>query len=179
MPATDPPLTRAQAESLAQTLMRRHGVTARGWRFEWSRAKRRLGEARIRQTRDRKTGRTRTVKAIRLSRYLVEHNGEAAVRDVILHEIAHALAGLEHGHDAVWRAMCEKVGAKPERLADESIRVVQGEYAVVCTLCHRELARRHRRSNPSKLANAYCRTCGPKSTGKLKIINAQDAAPTP
>lgn len=175
MAADEQYLTPAEAEQLALALMREHGVTAKGWRFAWSRGKRRLGETSIRKTRDRTHGRVQKIKAIRLSKYLVERNPEPVVRDVILHEIAHALAGLEHGHDAVWKAMCKKVGAKPQRLADESVEVVQGAYALICTSCNRELARRHRRSSPERLANRYCRDCGPKALGKLKVVMADDA----
>ena len=45
-----------------------------------------------------------------------EHDPDE-VRDTILHEIAHALVGPGHGHDAVWKAKCVEVGAKPEAAA--------------------------------------------------------------
>ena len=176
MPATDQRLTHDQAEQLARSLMQQHGVTADAWQFEWSRGKRRLGETSIRQARDRKTGQVKQIKAIRLSRHLVEMNPEPIVRDVILHEIAHALAGIKNGHNHVWRAACKKVGAKPQRLADESVQAIEGRYAIVCTLCDRELARRHRRSHPDRLANAYCKDCGPTSTGKLKTVEPEGDA---
>lgn len=107
------------------------------------------------------------VKRIRLSKHLVAMNPEPVVRDVILHEIAHAIAGIENGHNHVWQAACRKVGAKPQRLADESIRVVEGRYAIVCTRCQAELARRHRKPSPKTLAQSYCKHCGRDSIGKL------------
>ena len=170
MPVADDTLTHEQAEHLARSLMDQHGVTAEGWVFQWSRGKRRLGETSIRQRRDRTTGQTKTIKAIRLSRHLVAMNPEPIVRDVILHEIAHALAGLENGHNAVWRAACEKVGAKPQRLADETVRVAEGRYAIVCGQCNEQIGTRHRRSSPKSLARAYCKRCGPGSAGKLKLV---------
>jgi len=171
MPTTDHALTLEQAERLAKSLMREHGVTARGWRFAWSRGKRRLGETSIRQTRDRKTGKTKKVKQIRLSRYLVERNPEPVVRDVILHEIAHALAGIENGHNAKWKAACKRVGAKPQRLADESVQVVEAPYAIICSLCDAKLGDRHRRASPKTLARSYCKHCGKPSMGKLKLVS--------
>lgn len=35
----------------------------------------------------------------------------ATVREVILHEIAHALVGAGHGHDEVWQAKALQIGA--------------------------------------------------------------------
>lgn len=169
MPPTDTTLTRAQAQKLALKLMAKHGLTADGWAFQWSQGKRRLGETRIQQHRDPRTGKTTQRKTIRLSKHLVAMNPEAVVRDVILHEIAHAIAGIENGHNHLWRAACRKVGAKPQRLADESVETVPGRYALICNACNRELARRHRRTTPGKLKNAYCKACGPSSMGKLVI----------
>jgi len=45
-----------------------------------------------------------------LSKYLTFVNEESVVRNVLLHEIAHALAGGEHEHDAVWEAEARKLG---------------------------------------------------------------------
>lgn len=165
-------LTYAQAEALALALMQEHGLTDAGWAFQWSRGKRRLGETRIERRRDPRTGKTTQRKFIRLSRHLVDMNPEPVVRDVILHEIAHAIAGIENGHNHVWRAACRKVGAKPQRLADESVETPEGRYALACKLCNKELARRHRRTSPAKLKNAYCKACGPSSLGKLVIREA-------
>lgn len=170
MPESHKTLTPQQAERLAKDLMQTHGLPHAGWTFQWSQGKRRLGETSIRKTRDPRTGKTKTVKAIKLSKHLVAHNPEPIVRDVILHEIAHAIAGLENGHNHVWKAACKKVGAKPQRLADESVQVVPERYAIVCKQCAQELTRRHRRPTPKTLANAYCKHCGPKSLGKLKVI---------
>jgi predicted SprT family Zn-dependent metalloprotease len=163
-------LTSQAAEQLAKKLMRQHGVAAQGWKFQWSSGKRRLGEASIRRRKHRTTGRVETRKTIKLSRHLVALNPEPVVRDVILHEIAHALAGLENGHNEVWQAACKKVGAKPQRLADEGVDVVAGKYTVVCKLCKQTLGTRHRRSSPDALARTYCRDCGPNSAGKVQLI---------
>lgn len=54
--------------------------------------------------------RTITMSALLLSLWTYEQG-----LDTGLHEIAHALAGWEHGHDAEWRRWCRKVGAEPKR----------------------------------------------------------------
>ncbi len=80
--------------------MRRHGLS--GWRFRFDHARRRFGSCRPGE------------KVITLSRALTILNNEQQVRDTLLHEIAHALTPGE-GHGATWKAMCVRLGAKPER----------------------------------------------------------------
>lgn len=43
-----------------------------------------------------------------------EKNGES-IKDTVLHEIAHAIAGGTHYHDSYWKACCQKLGAEPSR----------------------------------------------------------------
>src|ERR1700722_17497176 len=43
---------------------------------------------------------------IELSAHFVERNTEEEIRDTLLHEIAHAIVGPGHGHDAAWREKC-------------------------------------------------------------------------
>lgn len=173
MTTTQKHLTLDQAQQLAKQLMQQHGVIAKGWAFQWSHGKSRLGEASIRKTRDPKTRKIKTIKTIKLSKHLVAMNPEPIVRDVILHEIAHALAGLKNGHNHIWQEACKRVGAKPQRLADEAVQVVPGKYSIVCGQCSQELGKRHRQSSPETLARTYCKHCGPGSTGKLKLVASE------
>ncbi len=39
----------------------------------------------------------------------------ADIEDTILHEIAHAIVGPQHNHDAVWKAKAREIGCKGER----------------------------------------------------------------
>ena len=73
-------LAPSSARQLAIELMDAHGL--RDWSFAFNRAKRTMGLCRHHQRR------------IELSVYFVLSNDAASVRDCILHEIAHALAGL-------------------------------------------------------------------------------------
>lgn len=147
--------------------MREHGLLRAGWVFQWSRGKRQLGAAQIKRRREPVTGTVNELKAIKLSRHLVALNDEAEVRDTILHEIAHALAGLKNGHNAHWKSICRRIGARPRRLAGESVAVVDARYAIVCGRCARPLAKRHRRPGHERLRRSYCRECGRRSLGHL------------
>jgi predicted SprT family Zn-dependent metalloprotease len=132
------------AARIAQQLMALHGIAH--WSFAWNRRKRSLGLCRYRQQR------------IELSRYFVHANDQAQVRETILHEIAHALAGEKAGHGPVWKAMCAKVGCKPER-CDSGIAIMpSGRWLARCRACGKEYSR-HRR--PARRARYWCRPCGP------------------
>lgn len=93
---------------LAVGLMRQHGLN--GWTFEFDNAKRRAGVCRYR------------CKVISLSRHYVRLNADnyEDIRDTILHEIAHAIAGFKAAHGPAWKAVCRRIGAKPERCYDSS-----------------------------------------------------------
>lgn len=158
-----------EAEKLARALMDRHGLFDDGWRFRWGSAKRQIGSVRVRQQRNRRTGRTVTTKTLSLSRPLVRSNSEAEVRDTILHEIAHAIAGPENGHNEIWKRVCRRIGAKPQRLAGEDVNGIKPRYLVTCGQCGRELGRRHRRIGPERLRRSYCRACGPSSKGQIRL----------
>ena len=129
---------RNEARTLALELMARHGLL--DWTFAFNRRKRTLGLCRFR------------VKAIELSIYLVDRNPVDEVRDTILHEIAHALVGPGHGHDAVWKAKCLEVGARPERLGYD-VNMPVGRWQAVCAGCGR-LHHRHRK--PKHMVGWHC-----------------------
>lgn len=137
----------ARVRETAQTLMARHGLS--GWEFGFNKNVRRAGVCRY-PTRT-KPGR------IELSRHFVEHNPEAEVLDTILHEMAHALAGPEHGHDTVWRAKCVEIGARPERCYGSHVSMPKGKWRATCPSCQRTFDR-HR--SPKRLTGWHCKACG-------------------
>lgn len=59
-------------------------------------------------------------KQITISLFLANAMTTENVTDTILHEIAHALAGSKAGHGDDWKAVCVRIGAKPERCYDTS-----------------------------------------------------------
>lgn len=121
------------ARILAELWMEHHGL--RHWRFEFDRAVRRFGCCYALQ------------RKITLSRTLVELNDEHEVEDVILHEIAHALAPLGEHHGPKWKEIAASIGARPERrYSRERVRVPV--FVAACNGCGREIrtARRPRGS---------------------------------
>ena len=110
------------ALAMARRLMAEHGLT--GWTVVADRAKTRAGVCRF------------GTRQIGLSRPLTELHSEDEVRDTILHEIAHALVGPEHGHDRVWRAKARAIGSSGERcLSSESPRL-PGDWQGTCPAGH-------------------------------------------
>ncbi|MFC5369278.1 SprT-like domain-containing protein [Arcanobacterium bovis] len=115
-------------ETLARGLMHRHGLGS--WALVFDRAKRRAGMANF------------TKKQISLSSALMELYSEQEVRSVILHEIAHVLAGPDHGHDAHWARICTQIGGVP-RARIRNAPAVQPLWIGVCP--HGHTVERHRR----------------------------------
>jgi len=129
------------AARMARALMAEHGL--RGWSLVFDRAKRRAGICRYDQ------------RVIGLSAPLTALHGEADVRDTVLHEIAHALVGARHGHDATWRATALRIGCSGERCVSREAPELEGAWVGQCPAGHR--VTRHRRPDRP----AACRRCGP------------------
>lgn len=134
---------RTQARLLALKLMVQHGLSE--WTFAFNRRKRALGLCKF------------GARIIELSIYLVDRNEQEEVRETILHEIAHALVGPEHGHDAVWQAKAIEIGAKPQRCGQADMP--EGQWRADCKGCGKVYSR-HRR--PKRLKGWFCRLCGPQ-----------------
>ncbi|MBL0886878.1 SprT-like domain-containing protein [Myceligenerans indicum] len=129
-----------EARNLARDLMSRHGLA--GWRFEYDDAKRRAGMCHFARRR------------ISLSAPLATVYDESEVRDTVLHEIAHALAGPEAGHGARWREKAREIGCSGLRYVDPNAPTLDGPWIGVCPRGHRTT--RFRRPG----APMSCRRCG-------------------
>ncbi|MFP4146006.1 MAG: SprT-like domain-containing protein [Phycisphaeraceae bacterium] len=137
------------AANLAQKLLAEHGLE--NWAFRYNHRKRAMGLCRYDE------------KRIELSLHFVRRNGEAAVRDTILHEIAHAIAGPEAGHGPKWRRVCQQIGAEPTRCGEA--KMPAGRWQATCPNCGQRYAR-HRR--PMRGRTYHCRPCGP-TRGRLRF----------
>jgi hypothetical protein len=91
---------------------------------------------------------------ISLSAYLTRLHPESEVRDTILHEIAHALVGPGHGHDAVWRAKALAIGCSAQRCSSPDAPALSGSWTGTCPQGHSTT--RHRA--PTRVS--ICTICG-------------------
>jgi predicted SprT family Zn-dependent metalloprotease len=133
---------------LASELLDRYGL--RDWSIQFNRRKTEMGLCLF----DSRT--------IQLSIHFVELNDMDAIRDTLLHEIAHALVGPGHGHNAVWKHKCLEIGTKPERVCYE-VAMPTGRWQATCAGCGM-LHSKHRK--PKHFIGWYCCHCG-KDRGRL------------
>lgn len=138
------------ASRLARQLLAEHLDNT--WRFEWDRARRRYGYCSF------------TRKVISLSYPLTVAGQEAEVRDTILHEIAHALAGSKAGHGIAWRQACRRIGARPTRCGPSTHAAIPHRFVATCPVCG-QVFRRDRRPRAGR--RTWCRRC----------VNSQTANP--
>lgn len=146
------------ALALGRELLDQHGLD--DWTIELDRAKTRAGVCRPR------------IRTISLSGYLTQLHPEHEVRDTILHEIAHALVGARHGHDAVWRAKALAIGCSGDRCTSTDAPRLEGPWAGTCPRGH--VATRHRR--PTRVH--ICSRCtGPQGDRILEWTFAGQRVP--
>lgn len=110
------------AEELAISLMTRHGLIWANWKFKFDRSVKRLGLCKHKE------------KIISLGQHATLVNDETAVRNTILHEIAHALVGSWEGHGPVWKAKAKEIGCNGDRLGNIAIKAPY-KYQLSCNDC--------------------------------------------
>lgn len=76
------------------------------WSFGFDHAKRRAGLCNF------------STQRITVSRHLASRFDDDEVYQVLLHEVAHAIAGPKAGHGRAWQAVCEEIGYVGGRLLD-------------------------------------------------------------
>lgn len=130
------------ASALAEHLLEQHGLA--GWTVAWDSAKRRAGVCRF------------GPRVLGLSAPLTALHDEAEVRDTILHEIAHALTGPAHGHDAHWRRVATSIGCSGLRCVAPEAPRVEPTWQGTCPAGH--VTGRHKR--PERVAT--CAACAPR-----------------
>jgi hypothetical protein len=100
----------AEVKALALELMAKHGLLQDGWTFRMGKGTKSFGRCRIKYN-----GAGLPLKEISISRPLSSVNTLERCKDTILHEIAHAIAGIRNGHNYVWKRVCLEIGAPPVR----------------------------------------------------------------
>ena len=164
-----------EIHQFAMEQMEKWGLIEKNWTFVWdNRAVRRYGQCRYRK---REIGVTKKLALI---------NTIEESKDVVLHEIAHALTGAGHGHDAVWKRMCVKVGARPERCYKPkhkggNVNTLEGKYKVVHKDTGEVYSTYHRKPKIKDWSTRWIRGKKAHTFGKLKVVsvanNNTDSSP--
>ncbi len=127
---------------MAETKMAEH-LDMNEWSFAFDSAKRRAGLCNY------------TDKVISISRYMVDiHNMEETLQ-VVLHEVAHAIAGKRAGHTKKWLQVAKAIGYKNEEFTGTEIAVETATWIGVCPAGHRH----YRYRKPAKMLS--CAICSP------------------
>lgn len=147
----------AAAEKMAKRLMIAHGVN--NYNFKWDRAIRRNGQTDFYN------------KTVSLSAPRTKERSEDAVRNTVLHEIAHVLAGPRENHGPAWQTICIRIGGDGKRCGEDKV-VVAHKYEVRC-INHGLMRKMHRRPKggvDSYLSRFSCRRCG-RGSQTLKFVS--------
>lgn len=81
---------------------------------------------------------------------------DAQRRDVVAHEVAHALVGVKHQHDAVWQRKCLELGGSGLR-SDPIDMGPAAKWTGVCPNGHTN----HRMQKSTKMFTVSCGECRP------------------
>jgi predicted SprT family Zn-dependent metalloprotease len=94
------------------------------WTFDFDNAKKRAGLCNF------------TLKRITVSRYLAARYGDDEIHQILLHEVAHALAGARAGHGPTWRSVAAGLGYDGKRTHDGEIADDLAPWVGTCPAGH-------------------------------------------
>jgi SprT protein len=138
--------------TMAEELIEKH-LPGKGWTFEWDRAKRRMGCCHY------------STKTITMSSFLVLNATKDQIRNTILHEIAHGMAGYAAAHGYHWRRTAISIGCDGKRC--HTVKTSAGaKYKATCGGCGNEFFKF--RMPKRGLTGRRCRKC--KITLKYEVI---------
>lgn len=127
-------MTKQEIQEFARQTMDTYGF--KHIPFKWDNARRRLGCVVFRRS-------DRQPLALSLSQVIVPHLSDADARDVVLHEVAHLIAGTRAGHGPKWKQACVAIGARPDRVSSHDIpvdlKLNVASHVLVCTKCGKEI----------------------------------------
>lgn len=113
--------------------------------------------------------------ALEFSKLLLDTSTDKSVVDVIKHECAHVLVSIEtgeyHGHDAVFKQMCKRIGTDNDGRVTKNIERTVDEskiykYFVICKECGQVCGKYHRKGQVVKHPVFYSCKCG----GGLNVV---------
>lgn len=147
-----------QVVDLIKTLMTQHGLTELGWVLTLDNSVSRAGSC------------CYSSKTISLSKHLVHaaKHELADVKNILLHEIAHALAGQGRGHGAHWREIAVRIGCDGRRC--HSLELKPHAQVLACVLCGHVNAVRHRICR-KYWRNAKCASCSVQ--GSVTVVSRE------
>ena len=99
-------------------------LDAAAWSFAFDNAKTRAGLCNY------------TDKRITVSRYLAARYEDDEIHQVLLHEVAHAMAGSRSGHGARWKSIAADLGYEGKRLHDGEIANELAAWVGACPAGH-------------------------------------------
>ena len=111
-------------KALAERKIAEH-LDLENWKFEFDSAKRRAGLCNY------------TEQKIQLSKYHVDIHSVDENMQVVLHEVAHAMAGSEAAHSKVWLATAKRIGYRAEKFTGKEIAQETAPWIGVCPMGHK------------------------------------------
>jgi predicted SprT family Zn-dependent metalloprotease len=145
----------SEARQLTEQLMDKHIIVNRHtWSFEYMHRSS-LGVCHHSRFNDKNK--------ILLNLEYVRITDVAEVKLTILHEIAHAIVGHNHGHDWLWQQTCLSIGGDGKRLSDSNtfkqVEAMHSKYVAICPTCRAS----YHINRMGRLAKAGRTHCGPCS----------------
>lgn len=134
---------------LASEMLATHGLT--DWQFDFDRARTRAGLCNYQLQR------------ITVSRHYVTMSSLEDARQVLLHEIAHALVGKVHGHGRVWRAKASSIGYLHQKIDGRQLAQQAATWLGTCPGGHQHF----RYKRPARVTS--CLLCSPKFSMRYRI----------
>ena len=104
-------------------------------------------------------------KRIELAYMLILLNEESDVKNTILHEIAHALVGVENHHNHIWKNKAIEIGCSGDRTYKSHIKTPVGNFKLQCPAC-KKVYERYRKTNGTH----SCGICSNKYDEKFRLV---------
>jgi len=139
----------AQVIDLAHRLFQQHGLI--NYSFGFDRAVRRAGQCDFSNRR------------ITISKHLVKNLPVDEIEQVLLHEIAHALAGQKAGHGKIWRDEAKRIGYRFQKVDWAAMSQGTNRYVGHCPAGHQHIRMR----KPSRPTS--CRRCADRFSSQHQI----------